>query len=203
MASIRALVLCGLLFTSLNISAKTTPADCKQPTEVEVQADTIMKVLPPPAPGCADGSKLMGICNSIYQDFDAPEGSPFSLKWEHQIHEAACALGDTKEVAAVKIQKMWQKLENTHLVCTQGNFEVDKGSILKYAISLPNWRFLSKAVEKWKVNLNKVDPSDNRTPLDYIEWQMKIAENNPETMTGLKRAYEQLRKFGAKHRREL
>lgn len=203
MASIRAFALSTLLVTSFQAFAKSNPADCKQPTDVEVQAENIMKVLPPPAPECADGNKLNGICGAIYQDFDAPEGSPFTYQWEHQIHEAACALGDTKEVAAVKIQKMWQKLENTHLVCTQGNFEVDKGSILKYAVSLPNWRFLSKAVEKWKVNINKIDPSDNRTPLDYIENQMKIAENDPATVTALKRAYGQLRKFGAKHRREL
>lgn len=55
---------------------------------------------------------------------------------------------------------------------------------------------------KWGVNLNKVDVGDGRTLLDYIEYHMDRVRGGALEKK-LKVYYDDLRKAGAKHRREL
>ncbi|HXH76134.1 MAG TPA: hypothetical protein VNJ08_14280 [Bacteriovoracaceae bacterium] len=193
-----------LLFGCFDTFAKPTPADCNNPSELDNQAGVLLAVASTlNSEGCADATKLHGICDSVYMQFDAPKGSGYEYLFEKKIYEASCAkLTDSEAVINKKIKTMWAKLENPHLKCDQANFDVSYGSILKYGLITNNYDFLGLAIEEWGVNLNIVDKNDSRTLLDYI--QKEIDRKKGSSFEGpLRDYYKRLRKYGAKHKSEL
>lgn len=157
-----------------------------------------------PAPNCPDKRALRGICTSVYDKTRADEATGYRYEFERQMYEAACA--DNKEdpqVSRIKIQKLWR--ENQGLLrCNTTNFDVAEGSVLKYAVSTRSYNIAYKAVTKWGLDLNIVDPSDNRTLLDYVEGQIKANSDPPnDSLPQLKDLRELLLKHGAKRRSEL
>jgi len=115
--------------------------------------------------------------------------------------EAACVnSSDTEEEKNRKIRDLWLAMED-ELVCDSSQFDVVNGSVLKYAVSTKFDDFIRDAV-KWKVNLNRVDPSDSRTVLDYVSYHIqKHKGNSIENMFDY--YYTLFRDAGAKHRSEL
>ena len=172
--------------------------------QTKVQYETGMSSMTPSkgvSGGCAKAEKLNNLCVDIAERVEEPIESPFAYRYERLVHEAACAdpEKDSEDLINRKIQSMWVKLDPK---CNNANFDVPRGSVLKYSILTRNYDFISLAAEIWKVNLNAIDPSDNRTLLDYIQ---KEAERNKGTKaeTILKGYYKTLRELGAKHRSEL
>lgn len=152
---------------------------------------------------CADPSKLEKLCVDVLEKRSAPDASPYQYYYEMRIHEAACAdpEKDSEEVVARKIRHMWSSLRS-HLRCNTTDFEIPRGSVLKYAIRMKAFDLITQAAGAWRVELNWVDDSDGRTLLDYVEVEIaRNAGNNVEPI--LKNYYRILRNAGARHRIEL
>ena len=199
------LLLASIALLSINSFAGPEPLDCDIVSEDEKQvkkmvllaSNNVEKV-------CPDPSKLHAICNDIYQKHeDRTPNTPYQFQYERKIYQAACAdiENDSEEEAARKIRDMWNKLA-PKLTCQDANFNVINGSILKYAVKMNTYDLLDRAVEFWKVNLNSIDSSDQKTLLDYI--QSEIEKNKGGTQEQrLKDYYRILKKHGAKHSSEL
>lgn len=79
---------------------------------------------------------------------------------------AGIASSDSAEQRRTKMQRAWQ-LYVADLRCSGGGFDVPNGSILKFAVFHKFAEFLAD-VRAWGIDMNKVDPCDQRTVLDYI-----------------------------------
>ncbi len=130
-----------------------------------------------------------------------PQGR-FVYKYQRKILEAACVdvNKDDEATIAKKIARVWKENED-QLTCDNIQFDVVQGSIIKFAVSLKFDSFILD-MAKWKVNLNKVDKFDDRTVLDYVEYQMERMKGKPSEII-LKNYYRILKDAGAKHKREL
>ncbi|HEY0914241.1 MAG TPA: hypothetical protein VGE22_05170 [Solimonas sp.] len=130
-----------------------------------------------------------------------PSGE-YQFRYQKIVSEAACAKSsDSEAVASAKVRAMWEQFED-RLTCNHVRFDVQNGSVLKYAASARFKDLLFDAAVIWKVDLNRVDQSDGRTLLDYVG---KEIEQNKGTAIEpkLKSYYDMLRTAGAKHRSEL
>jgi len=154
---------------------------------------------------CPNPEKLEQICASVVQmDPDNGEGGgKFKYFYQRQVFEASCVdpVNDSIEMRNRKIADMWARYENTEFICNGGSFDMINGSIIKYAV-LIDFDVFIRDVIRWGVNLNKVDASDGRTVLDYIQHHI---DRSPESATArsLRQYYEWLRKAGARHKSEL
>ena len=127
--------------------------------------------------------------------------NPDKQLYERKISEAACInTNDSEQVKHEKIRNAWSTYEDD-LKCNNTQFEVTDGHLLKYAVTTSFDNFIEDVI-KWKVNLNKVDVSDNRTVLDYIKYQMERNKGNA-LEARYKHYYDKLKKAGAKHKSEL
>ncbi len=130
------------------------------------------------------------------------ETRPFNYLYEKRFHDAACVLeSDSEEIAFEKIRNVWSIYEEEYLHCTNIQFDVSRGHLLKYAVASAFDHFIDDAI-KWGVNLNKVDESDGRTVLDYIRFHMNVNKGTAMEQR-LKSYYDKLRAAGAKHKAEL
>lgn len=153
------------------------------------------------APTCPNGNNLGLLCIAVMDAQKDPTGG-YEFRYQKIISEAACAKpSDSEPVAAEKIRAMWKQFED-RLTCNHVRFDVQNGSVLKYAASARFEDMLFDAAVIWKVDLNRVDQSDGRTLLDYVS---KEIEQNKGTAIEpkLKSYHDMLRTSGAKHRSEL
>lgn len=161
----------------------------------------------PPAPaeaGCANEAALRGICAAVSnRDQTTKEPQKYPYRYQRKIFEASCVdmYRDSDEEIARKVSAMWAKNADK-LTCTDVSFNVEKGSIIKYAVNAKFDKFIWDVVISWKVDLNRVDESDNKTVLDYTQGQIIQFEGLATEQT-LKSYYDLLRRYGAKHRNEL
>jgi hypothetical protein len=94
----------------------------------------------PTSEGCADPSKLVGICNTVRRQSDPPPGRPYNYMYEQQMEEAACVRpGDSEEVVSAKVRRMWKQLEDPYLKCNVADFDVAFGNVLKYSFAGRNF----------------------------------------------------------------
>jgi hypothetical protein len=152
---------------------------------------------------CPDPEKLTNICSSISSfDKDPTPRGEYSYMYQRKIYDAACVDFDKDSEAQIKakIQKMWSSSDHK-LKCHNLQFDVIDGNILKFAVRKRFKEFLEDAVF-WKVNLNRVDESDQRTVLDYVRDELSRT-TNPSTRSTLEAYYTILRGGGAKHKSEL
>lgn len=171
---------------------ETTPSALAPMLEV---AEAVKNV-----PDCPNPKKLRGLCTMVNSRM-AETTNTNEYLYQTRFLEASCVEeGDNEEARNAKIRETWQTLEDD-LVCDSPQFDVPKGNILKFAASTKFEDFIKDAI-KWKVNLNRVDPADNRTVLDYI--QFHIERNKGNALEGMfKHYYKLLRDAGAKHKTEL
>lgn len=153
------------------------------------------------APVCPNGDKLPNICMAI-GTAEKDHTGRYQFTYQRIIADAACVTPkDSEDEAGRKIRAMWTKYEDK-LICNNTQFDVINGSMLKFAASARFEDFLFDAAMIWKVNLNRVDPTDGRTVLDYV--QKEIDRNKGTSVESkLKSYYDMLRTSGAKHRSEL
>lgn len=116
--------------------------------------------------------------------------------------QAACVSdSDDEESTSKKVQKMWTQYEDK-LICNNTRFDVIDGNMLKFAASARFEDFLFDAAMIWKVDLNRVDPGDGRTVLDYVQKELdkyKGTAIEPK----LRSYFDMLRSSGAKFSSEL
>jgi hypothetical protein len=119
------------------------------------------------------------------------------------ILEASCVnvAIDSEAVEYRKIQDMWLRMEN-QLICNSTRFDVQNGSIIKYAINTLFDHFVED-IQNWGVNLNRVDASDGRTVLDYVRDRVHRSREHPSSSRRFQSYYNDLRAAGARHRSEL
>lgn len=152
---------------------------------------------------CPEQKKIKNICMAISERIrDKDPNSRYKYLYQRKVAEAACVdySKDDPATANRKIQQMWKAFEN-QLVCDSIQFDVPRGSIVKYAINQYFDDFLDDVVA-WKVNLDKVDSYDGGTVLDYLKAKIERNKEN-QTSVILKAYYDRLRKAGAKHKSEL
>lgn len=152
-----------------------------------------------PSQGCkVNVAELRGICSAVHERTRVYGGTDRYL-YERLIRRAACAPTDSEEDLS-RIREVWRNNQK-HFQCSTPNFDVSEGSILKYGIATRSYSIAYRAVQ-WKLDLNIVDRSDNRTVLDYIQGQ-KLANKGNDSIPQLDDVYELYRRNGAKHRSEL
>ena len=153
------------------------------------------------APTCPNDNKLGHLCAAI-ADGKKDTSGKYQFHYQKIISDAACVSSrDSETEIAKKVQRLWASYEDK-LVCNNVRFDVQDGNILKFAASARFEDFLFDAAMVWKVNLNRVDPSDGRTVLDYV--QKEIDRNKGTSIESkLKSYYDMLRTSGAKHRSEI
>lgn len=149
---------------------------------------------------CPNRAKFDGLCMFISGRTKDSSGRNDYL-YQTRILDGACVKSsDSEKVKNEKIQKAWKTFE-PDLNCTSIRFDVTNGHLLKFAVANRFDEFLEDAIF-WKVNLNRIDASDNRTLLDYVKFHI---ERNKGNSVGekLKIYYKMLQEAGAKHKSEL
>jgi hypothetical protein len=107
---------------------------------------------------------------------------------------------DVKEVVNQKLRSFM----NSHLPemqCDLFNFNPRNGNILKLAAASLESPFIFDALNRWKIDLNQVDPVDGFTVLDAIE--QRDDAYKPGRTRVLKNLYRRFRNAGARHRFEI
>jgi hypothetical protein len=151
---------------------------------------------------CPDRLKLSNLCLMVGNKVPDEPGSNYKFAYQRKISEAACVdPSDSKEVARKKIQEMWRQYEG-EMLCNAPSFIVPNGNILKLAVSSSFNQFLFQAAKMWQVDLNRVDETDHRTVLDYVEYELQ-REKGTVLERDLQAYYDMLRSAGAKRASEL
>lgn len=154
---------------------------------------------------CPNAEKLDQFCSSVgglEADDEVTTGPKYKYYYQRQVYEAACvAPDDPADVRNRKIARMWKRFENKELVCNNLQFDVVNGSVIKYAASHGIDPFMRDVV-RWQIDLNKVDSTDQRTILDYVQAHGERARGGALERK-FRQYYELLRQGGAKHRHEL
>lgn len=199
----RSFFIFSLLFVSISSFAQVEE-DC-----ADDQAKKLMNAMKktaveePTGASCPNFKKVKNLClfvSGVNED-PTPLGN-HKYVYQRKVLEASCVdiEKDSDEVKKSKISKMWAQFE-AQMVCNSVQFDVQNGSIIKYA-AIRNFDSFISDVIKWKVHLNRVDESDGRTVLDYIKYHIERSKGSELEKT-LKDYYDRLKKAGAKHKNEL
>jgi hypothetical protein len=174
----------------------TTPEALKPIIRVATVAQGQSECTPQP-------NKLRGMCAfiALMEEDSNPQGR-IKYKYQRRIMEAACVdpEKDNQETMAKKIAKVWKENADK-LTCNSVTFDVLNGDVIKFAIVYKFDQFLID-MTNWKVDLNRVDPADGRTVLDYVQHQIERMKGTPSEKI-LNTYYQWLRDAGAKHKSEL
>ncbi len=154
-----------------------------------------------PAPTTANFQQL---CNDITlrSTVSGDLSEKFAYVFDKRIWELSCAdpQNDSPEQAKIKIQKMWNQFKTTFKCNLVGSL-VD-GHLIKFALYKNFPAFVSTLVEEYDLDVNFVDPADQKNALDFINDEIKKLDptfnpSNPGTRS-LREYKEMLIKLGAK-----
>lgn len=192
-------ILLSLFVSIISFEVYATKADCNDPVAPPEVKQMMTAAQMAAEDSCVNEVKLRGICAAVANKEESADGK---YRYQKKILEAACvdSAKDSEQVIANKVSNLWNKHQDK-FKCVSSAFDVENGNILKFAATIKFDQFLYDMVT-WKVDLNKIDPADNRTTLDYIKDQIKAYKGTYAEDT-LKSYYELLRNAGAKHRSEL
>jgi len=121
-------------------------------------------------------------CDDITLPED-PTNEIFEYMFEQRLFETAG--GDIKlglvESEKIKVRNFWDK-NKLKLECTSSN-----GNALKLAIERSFFMLILHLADEYQLDLNFVDPSDNRNLLDYVNHEIKRIDpsdnkDNPATL---------------------
>lgn len=153
---------------------------------------------------CPNERDLKVLCNQISGRVnDRDDSNYYSYSYQEIIYEASCAdfVNDSEEEISRKVNALWERYPQ-HFYCASPQFDLQGGSILKFAVKKGFSDFLYEAAQLWRVNLNRVDRDDGGTLLDYVRKEIELNKENANEPF-LQQYYEVLREAGAKHRFEL
>ncbi|MGA9211119.1 hypothetical protein [Kaistella sp.] len=138
---------------------------------------------------------LRGICEHVI----TPDFVNDELSYITRFKKAAGVLPeDSEEEVNRKIRQVWSEYEDC-LTCDTIAFSLRGGSILKAAHVSGNATFY-RTVIKWGVNLNRIDPVDGKTVLDFFRDELN---KNPPGIEFYRVYYNVLKEHGAKHASEI
>jgi hypothetical protein len=151
---------------------------------------------------CPNNQNLGTLCSNVNDSFRERAGHINFYRYQTQIYNAACVLDNDNEAQIqAKVQAFWNRFGMYHdcLTTAAGGRPLN---LLKIAVFRRNSDFIDDAVLTWKVNLNRIDPTDNKTVLDFVADEIQRVRGTP--FESQLRIYERrLRSGGAKYRREL
>jgi hypothetical protein len=161
---------------------------------------------------CPEPTKgqFLGACHAIYEKQMAviPK-SGVSYGYQESIWEMSCAVPgqDIIESAKPKIQLMWNKYRIFLRCYNYPNYISSEKNITKFCLDTGFTAFLTEAVKRYDLDINFIDPGDNKTTLDFIKEQEEYIRSSPPVDTSradeYKRIYKLLRDKGAKHASEI
>lgn len=95
--------------------------------------------------------------------------SYFDYNYETRLMNMAGAdvIKESREAATEKISKWWYKYK-TLFFSQSSSFNLEKGSVLKFAVAKGFAPFLETIVGTYQMDINFIDPADNRNVLDYV-----------------------------------
>ena len=151
-----------------------------------------------------------GICLDLFKRYESKGLSPvLSLSYQEKIWKISCANPeiDNLETAKTKIQMMW----NRHRIffrCYDYPVSIaTDANIAKFSLDNGFSGLIIEFSRKYQLDMNFIDPKDNKTPLDFIFDQEKLIRKSPPVNTDkadeYQRVYKILRANGAKHSWEL
>lgn len=205
-ASVAVLALLAALQAGMAHAAGTSSAEAAVPaatllTDAPLTAEDIACQDRKDADGISHGrQKLNHICLMISLQSEDSTGR-YTYKYQRALYDAGCGKeGDSEAVLMAKMRRVWTRHE-ADLKCNSPKFELVDGHILKHVVNENFEEFIDDAIDI-KLPLNRIDPADGRTLLDYIEH--KVQKNAGRTIEKLyQRYYDKFRAAGARHRREL
>ena len=150
------------------------------------------------------------ICSDLYaRDESETSGTGLSYAYQEKLWKISCAIvgKDNIDVARKKIQNMWmENRQNFRCYNYPTSIATDK-NITKFSLDTGFTGFISEGVKKYKFDMNFLDPSDNKTLLDFVfEQEQEIRKTipiNTERADEYNRIYKMLVENGAKHSWEL
>jgi hypothetical protein len=175
------LLLLSLIVSSASVYAADKHEECNADDTVTAQASALLKVAEKlEADGCPapKASDYKSFCDSIAAK-EKPIGNDlkfFDFAYEKRLMTLSCAdiEKDGKEAATEKVGKMWTKY-NKSFKCQSSAFNVEKGNILKFALTQNFTPFLETIVSTYNLDINFVDPADQRNLMDYVNDELKVA----------------------------
>ncbi|MFM7404145.1 MAG: hypothetical protein ACKO1N_08660 [Erythrobacter sp.] len=194
-------VLPGLVAVTVGAMTLGSPGHSQVPAPIAAQAGQST----PAGSSCPakfDLTKLVAICDYVYDRTRMPTGSTYRFEYERAINEAACTSpAEPIEIQREKIQRLWNNHQQSFR-CTANNFDVNEGNVLKYAIKTRSFSLVNAAIARSELNLNYVDPSDGRTILDYVDEELRLNRGSTNEFQ-LQEFFNVMRSRGAKFAHEL
>lgn len=189
-----------LMLSSLFAAVHAQDADCETNTESKLKPMIAVAKAAADEVTCPNRAKLKNLCTMVSGRMKDSSGKNKYL-YQTKFQEAACIQSsDSEEQKNQKIREAWTKYESD-LKCNSTQFDVMDGSLIKYSVSYRFDEFIDEVI-KWKINLNKVDETDGRTPLDYIKYHIEKNKGNA-LEEKFQIYYDKLKAAGAKHKSEL
>lgn len=156
------------------------------------------------ARGCPNNHEVNTLCSLINSNLREAQGSRNRFVYQTVIENASCVMpNDSVAVKKRKIGEFWNRYGN-QVGCTIANASVGNGLLPKFAIDKMFDSFILDITRNWQVNLNRVDPADGRTVLDFIIDKITRERSiNSPLVTRLETYKTLLIAAGAKRRAEL
>ncbi len=120
--------------------------------------------------------KAMCDCISIHEKPTLADREHFDYGFEKRLMDFAGAdvTKESRESATDKISRWWDKYK-TLFRCNTMSFNLEYGSILKFAVAHGYAPFLETIVGTYQMDINYIDPVDNRNMLDYVNDDLQKA----------------------------
>lgn len=146
--------------------------------------------------------RFRSLCGFIDSHVTEPPGSDDYYSYQAKAYEVGKVTSrDGEATIRKKVQHLFV-INQAIMDCDDLGFSVSNGSMLKLAVSRKFDDFIEEAVNIWQVPLNRIDASDERTVLDYIDAELANARGTP--LENKLRSYRQtFRAAGARTAREL
>lgn len=200
----------GCFVITLSCFAGAKPLDCQSSTNVEVNIKDLDKVAKVAAE-CPNPTRdeMVGVCEYVVEQTD-PEGEELDYKYQEEMWKLSCATPgvDSKEVAKIKIQKMWLKnREAFRCYGMQRTVTVPNGNITKISMESNFPWFLLDSARTYQLDMNFIDPADGKTIMDFLKSKREeLLRNDPKNTSKIaeyQRVYDILKAGGAKHAKDL
>ena len=148
-------------------------------------------------------AKSLGDSLSAKEKPTGKNAENFDWAFETRILDmAGIVFEDVHTDSSMKIlNNFWNKYK-TRFTFRSSEFNVENGNILKYAIVLNNTPFLETIVSTYQLDINFIDPKDNKNVIDYVNDELEVAtktqgSNHPRVKV-LKEYRELLEDLGGK-----
>lgn len=144
------------------------------------------------------------LCSAVYGQYletDPTRGTTYTYQTQIYAGAGVDASSDNPETIRTKIQIFWNA-NWRELRCSNLNFTITNGNILKQGVEANSRNFINDMVRKWQVDINVVDPVDGKTLMDYVDDQQAL--HGGTSLESVLRNYSLLlNRHGAKRAREI